>query len=119
MNKTFKKMTIILIVVCVIAGYAVYWVFFDIQRIKGQEQIAESTSPNGTYTVYAYLNNGGATTSYAVLGSVKNNKTNRQKNIYWQYRWETAVIEWLDDVTVRINGKTLDVRKNTYDYRHD
>lgn len=100
-------------------GVVIHWAFFDIGRIKGQEQIAEINSPSGAYTAYAYLNNGGATTSYAVLGSIKNNETNRQKNIYWQYECERAEIEWLDDVTVIINGKTLDVRKDTYDYRKD
>lgn len=119
MKKTFRKVVIILIGVCLIAGYGIHWAFFDIQRIKGQEQIAEVTSPGGLYTAYAYLNNGGATTSYAVLGAVRNNETNRQKNIYWQYKCETATVEWLDDVTVVINGKTLDVRKDTYDYRND
>ena len=118
-KKTIRKAVSILIAVCLITGYGIHCAFFDIQRIKGQEQIAEVTSPSGLYTAYAYLNNGGATTSYAVLGTVKNNKTNKQKNLYWQYKCETATIEWLDDVTVLINGKTLDVRKDTYDYRNN
>ncbi|MGE8035962.1 DUF5412 family protein [Lysinibacillus sp. AC-3] len=32
--------------------------------------IAESTSPQGTYTVKAYVSDAGATTSYAVLGEL-------------------------------------------------
>lgn len=59
----------IVIIVCVM-GYGIYWAFYDIQRIDGQEYITESTSPNGKYTIITYLNNGGATTGYAVLGTL-------------------------------------------------
>ena len=117
MNKKFMKIVIGSLIGFLIVVYVINWAFFDIQRIKGQEKILESTSPNGTYTISAYLNNGGATTSYAVLGSLKNNETNKQKNIYWEYRCEEAEIEWIDDFTVKINNVVLDVRKDTYDFR--
>lgn len=120
MKKTKKYLITILIVIAVIVGgvgYAVHWVFYDIQRIYGQECIAESTSPNGTYTVTAYLNNGGATTSYAVLGTLSNNKKGKTKNIYWQYRCEKAEMEWLNDETIKINGIELNVNNEIYDYR--
>ena len=98
-------------------AYTINWAFFDIQRIDGQEYITELTSPNETYTVTAYLNNGGATTSYAVLGTLKNNKNGKSKNIYWQYRCEKANMEWLNDEVIKINGKELNVKNEIYDYR--
>ena len=80
--------------------------------------IAESTSPDGTYTVNAYVSNGGATTSYTVLGELMFNKENKKsKKIYWQYRENAADITWVDDDTVKINGVILDVPNETYDYR--
>lgn len=97
--------------------YGVYWAFFDIQRIDGQEVITICESPDSSYTVTAYLNSGGATTAFSVLGTVRNNKTERERNIYWNYRCTTANINWVDDNTVNINGVTLDVRKDIYDYR--
>lgn len=108
-----------LIFMILLSGYGIYWAFYDIQRIKGQEIIKEVPSPDGTYTVTAYLNNGGATTGYAVLGSVKTNGKNKEKNIYWQYRCEEANITWIDEYTVQINGVVLNVKTDTYDYRHD
>jgi hypothetical protein len=63
--------------------------------------LTEATSPNGAYTVTAYLNNGGATTSYVTLCTLKNNKNGKAKNIYWQYRSEKAEMEWLNDEIVR------------------
>lgn len=120
MRKTKKYIITIFIIVFIIIGgvsYIINWAFFDIQRINGQEYLDESTSPNGTYTVTAYLNNGGATTSYAVLGTLKNNKNGKSKNIYWQYRCEKAEMEWLNDETIKINGIELNVKSEIYDYR--
>lgn len=118
MKKYLKVIIPIVLIVSVIA-YAVHWAFFDIQRINGQEVLKEVSSPDEQYTVTAYLNNGGATTDYAVLCSVKNNETGKERNIYWNYNCYDAEIEWKDERTVIINGIELDVLKDTYDYRND
>ena len=115
--KSGFKIFIISLLVIALLFYAVYWAFFDIQHIKGQKFLAESTSPTEKYTITAYLNNGGATTSYAVLCTVKNNKTGKKKKIYWQYRCENAEIIWKDYETAVINGIELNVNKEIYDYR--
>lgn len=117
--KKFLKVIILVFIVIVIGVYTINWAFFDIQRIDGQELLNEVVSPDGKYTVSAYLNNGGATTDYAVLCSVRNNKTEKEKNIYWNYHCTEAEIEWNDEDTVIINGIELNVTKDTYDYRND
>lgn len=99
------------------AVFGIYWAFFDVQRINGQDILTELTSPNSTYTVTAYLNNGGATTDYAVLCTVTDNKTGKSKNIYWNAPCQTADVAWVDDVTVMINEVKLDVRHDVFDYR--
>ena len=109
----------ILLIIFALISYGIYWAFFDIQRLDGQEVITVSDSPDSSYTVTAYLNNGGATTDYAVLCAVKNNKTEKERNIYWNYHCSTADIQWLDDKTVSINGIELDVTKDKYDYRRN
>ena len=91
--------------------------FFTIWFIKGDETIKAVPSPDNKYTVTAYLNNGGATTAYAVLCTVKHNSTGIKRNIYWQNRCDDAEIEWVDNETVIINGIELDVKEDTYDYR--
>lgn len=119
-QKIEKKLIIISIILAIMAGgavYAVNWAFYDIQRIKGQQFLKESTSTNGTYTVTAYLNNGGATTDFAVLGTLKNNKNGKTKNIYWQYHCENADMEWLNDEIIKINNVELNVKIEVYDYR--
>lgn len=120
-KKTYKKIfKVFLVLGMLFAGilaYGVYWVFFDWSRFK-DELINQSTSPKGTYTINAYLSNGGATVSYTVLGELVFNKENkRSKKIYWQYREENAQIEWIDDNTVMINNVQLELPNETYDYR--
>ncbi|WP_019850320.1 DUF5412 domain-containing protein [Desulfitobacterium sp. PCE1] len=117
MRKKTRAVSIILILLMGIITYGIYWAFFDVQRINGQERLTELASPKSTYTVTAYLNNGGATTDYAVLCMVTHNKTNKQKNIYWNSPCQTASVEWIDDVTVVINEVKLDVRNDVFDYR--
>ena len=85
-----------------------------IQTIKGDQVIGTYPSPDGTYIVTAYLNSGNMTTDFAVLGRVKNTKTNRSRNIYWKYHCSTAYVRWSDEDTVVINGIVLDVKKDTY-----
>lgn len=114
-----KKVKIIFIPILLITliVYIIHWAFFDIQRIDGQEFLCESTSPDGRYTVTAYLNNGGATTDYAVLCTVTDNEKGKAKNIYWNYMCEKVEIEWFDEDTAIINGIELDVMKDKYDWR--
>ena len=117
--KKYLKIIIPVLLVILVVAYAVNWAFFDIQRIKGQELIKEVSSPDGNYEISVYLNNGGATTDYAVLCTAKNNQTNKEKNIYWNYHCTGAKIEWNSEDTVTINGIELNVNKDTYDYRND
>ena len=76
-------------------------------------------SPNGEYTVNAYLCNGGATVAYAVRGEVVNNETGKKRNIYWDYKLKTAEIEWINNDVVSINGHVLNIHTDSYDYRYD
>lgn len=120
MKKTTKKsLKILLISVLVLSALAftLNWAFFDLQRIDGETFLSEVTSPGGTYTAKAYVNNGGATTSYAVLAVLENNVNGKHKNIYWEYRMEKADMKWIDEETININGVVLNVKKDVYDFR--
>ena len=115
-KKTLKVFLIWGLLFAGIIAYGVYWVFFDWSRFK-QELIAESTSPNGTYTVNGYLSNTHATTPYTVLGELVFNKNNKKsKRIYWE-KSENAQIDWVDDGTVIINKVQLELPYETYDFR--
>lgn len=115
-----KKLLIFSIVTIILLAYSVYWAFFSlsISRLPKGEFISEVESPNGTYTIKAYLTNGGATTSYGIRGELNFNNSNKNpKNIYWDYKIEKANIKWIDDDTVIINGVELSVPNEKYDWR--
>lgn len=111
---------VIILVFAALIGYGIYWFFFDMDRLPKGEYLTEETSPGGEYTVKAYVNDGGATTAHAIRGElIFREKGNKAKNIYWNYREESAELVWKDDHTIVINGHVLDVRKDTYDFRRD
>ncbi len=113
-----KFLAVISLLIVALVGYGVYWAFFDMKRLPEGEFLTEEISPNGEYTVKAYVTNGGATTPYSVRGElVFNEKKNKTKNIYWDSREENAEIAWKGNHTVVINGHELDVRKDKYDFR--
>jgi hypothetical protein len=110
----------LIVVFTALIGYGIYWAFFDMDRLPTGEFLTEETSPDGKYTLKAFVANGGATTSYAVRGElVFNEKRKKSKNIYWNNREEIAEITWKDNDTVVINGHTLDVPSEKIDFRHD
>ena len=112
--KVKKSIGLVLLIV-----FVIYYFFFSLQRIKGEEKIAESVSPNGRYTVIVYLNNSGATTDYSALGVCIDNNTWRKKNIYWEYHAYEVVFYWENESIININGISLDVTKDTYDWRRN
>ena len=113
-----KKILMSVVIIISVFIFGIYWLFFDMTRLPKGELISQSQSPDGTYTVKAYLSDGGATTSYAIRGELNfNDSRKKPKNIYWGYRLEKAHIEWIDDETVSINGHKLQVPNERYDFR--
>lgn len=119
-NSIFKLLLVVGFLLAALIGYGVYWAFFDMNRLPTGEYLTEEVSPDGKYTLKAYVANGGATTSYAVRGElVFNQKKSKTKNIYWNNEEEAAEITWTDDNTVVINGHSLDVLKDKFDFRNE
>ena len=100
--------------------------FVNISRVNNELSIdnlptgelqTTSTSPDGKYEVKLYLYSGGATTGYYMRGELV--EENKKKNIYWKCDEFRTEISWIDNHTVNINGKELDVRHDVYDWRKD
>lgn len=105
------------IIIALLLLSALPYIFFGfLLGGTSSELICYSSSPNGDYTVNAYLVNGGATVDFSVEAYLINNDK-KGKRIYNAYHERTAEIIWIDDKTVRINGKTLDLSiGETYDW---
>lgn len=89
------------------------------EHLPEGEFLLSSESPDGAYRVDAYLFMGNATTDFAVRCAVVETSTGETRNIYWEGHRETATVEWTDETTVTINGRTLNVLEDSYDYRKE
>lgn len=75
------------------------------------EDLFETTySPNNNYKIEFYLTNGGATTSFGVLGKL-DGPLWFEKTVYDDYRMDHADVEWINNHTVSINNHILDLKK--------
>ncbi|PKH12158.1 MULTISPECIES: DUF5412 family protein [Planomicrobium] len=114
-----SALTIFIALAAGLVGFFINWAFYDMDRIDPGEFLTEEVSPDGKYTLKTYVNNGGATVNYAVLGVLHFNGSKKEpKNIYWQYEIEDSTVHWQDSDTVIINGISIDVPNGKYDYRH-
>ena len=114
-----KTMALLIALICALSIVSCSNKDDPLQKVKGQELINESASPNNEYVIKAYRNNGGATVDWAVLCTLTDTKTKKTKNIYWQYHKSEAIIEWVDGDTVKINHVTLNLPEDTYDWRYN
>ena len=122
MNRKVKVILLVtsipITVILVLLGIFLYTFFVSMESLPKGEFLVEESSPDGKFTLKAYVSNGGATTSYAVRGElIFNEKNGKTKNIYWNYREESVEISWVDNDTVIINNHTLNVPKDKYDFR--
>ncbi|MBQ2661825.1 MAG: hypothetical protein IJF80_04130 [Clostridia bacterium] len=77
-----------------------------------------SQSPDGKYNLEAYRTEPGATVDFSIrVYIIDGNKKNMIYDAYHEY---DAKIVWIDNSTVSINGKTLDIsRGEKYDWRRN
>ena len=115
-----KKIFITIFVIMAVFIYGAYRFYFSMSSLPGGKFLSEVASPSGEYTIKAYRTNGGATVAYAIRGELNfNNSGKKPKNIYWNYRENSATIEWIDNDTVMINGIELDVPNEKFDFRRE
>jgi len=93
------------------------FLFRDMSNLPEGEFISSHDSPSKVYTVNIYLCGGGATTDFSIRGELVCNDDESVKNIYWSYHEREAEVDWIDDETVTINAKTLNILDDVYDFR--
>ncbi|WP_255288874.1 DUF5412 family protein [Bacillus cereus] len=94
---------------------------YTVGRIRSGKALTNSLHPYPLGHCQNFVLNSGATTSFAVRGELVFNhrKYFKTKNVYWNYREDTAKIVWQDNDTVIINGHTLNIPEDTYDFRRE
>ena len=81
------------------------------------ELVIQSVSPNNKYTVNAYRVNSGATVDYSIEVYLMED-SKKIKKIYDCYHERNVDIYWINDYTICINNKILDLEKGEkFDWR--
>ena len=109
--------SILAFLVALICGYFVLvWIIGISQANKQETFLLSSQSPGGEYQVEAYRTEPGATVDFSVKAYLING--DQKEVIYNAYHESEAEITWIDNSTVSINGKTLNLASGeTYDWK--
>lgn len=115
-----KIIFMMIIIPILIIGYIIYHLFFSLNNLPEGVFLNEFKSLKGTYTVRAYICNGGATVDYAIRAElIENNKKNSTKNFYWEYKAYNIEVEWIDETTININNHIIYLPNGSYDWRRE
>ena len=116
MSRKSNRILIICVLVAILIIAAGYWYFFvDMSHLPQGDLVNSCPSPRGDKTVNLYLCGGSATTADSIRGEVVIDGVKR--NIYWQYKEDRHECYWESNDVVNINGTTIDVQNDTYDWR--
>lgn len=117
-KKTIKR-------TCLISIILVLLIIFSAIKLIGylfeprEKLISVIKSKDDKYIVEAYLVNGNATVDWAVRCYLKTDNKSKSKLIYNDYHVNEAIMTWVDDDTICINGHYIDLPYGKYDFRAD
>lgn len=83
-----------------------------------KEPLESVKSPDGIYTINTYLHNCHATVDFNVTAELCDRKK-KCKEIYDVYHERDSFVYWIDKANVFINGKKLNIYKDTYSWHND
>ena len=120
MKKSILIIVVILLISVAIISVLIYLspvLFITMSQAESQEVfLLSSQSPDGKYTLEAYRKEPGATIDFSI--KVYLIKDKNKKLLYNAYHEYDAEIIWIDNETVSINGKALNLYAgDTYDWR--
>ncbi len=72
------------------------------ESFVGKELIHTTESPNGEYMVDFYRMNGGAATSFWIVGEL-DGPLWLKKTVFYDYRMDEVEVAWVDDTTLMAN----------------
>ena len=92
---------------------------YSMEDLPDGELLYSVYSETEEYRIDVFLCSGNATTAFSIRCAVVEVETEESRNIYWQYKEEDAVVTWIDENTVDINGVMLDIHNDSYDWREE
>lgn len=90
---------------------------YSMENLPEGELLYSEYSETEEYRIDVFLCSGNATTAFSIRCAVVEVETEESRNIYWKYKEEDAVVTWIDENTVDINGVVLDIHSDSFDWR--
>lgn len=114
-----KKTVVFLLLLSVIMVLTASCTSNKMEELPEGSLLDSADSSNGTYRIETYLCSDKG--EMHIRCAVVEIATSESRNIYWNKYNEDVDIEWLDDSTVKIEGKTINVtdKEVYFDYREE
>lgn len=111
--------SVLIILILILGGLVISIETLRYMFKPSEEFIKSSESSDGKYKVEAYLINGGMTNDSAVRGYLTTNGKEKKKIIYSDYHINKAIMNWVDEDTININGHEIDLPNGRYSSQYE
>lgn len=113
-----KKILIAIIIIIIALASLIYHFFYSMSSLPEGNYLFSSVSQEAGYKINVYVSET-SLSQPAVRCELENLETHKTRNIYWEYKKDSAEIEWLDNNEIIINGKQFNYLEEKYDWRRD
>ncbi len=114
-QKILPLLAVLLIVSLALAACSTPITELPMEELPEGIRIIDADSNDGTYRATLYMVRDGDAKYYrAALTTLATGET---KNIYFDNYTSESTIEWTDNTTLKINGISIDVTSEVYDFR--
>lgn len=114
-QKTLPLLALLLIVSLALAACSTPIAESPMEELPEGIKIIDADSNDGTYRATLYMIPDGDTKYYRA--AVTTLATGETKNVYFDNYTSESTIEWTDNTTLKINGISIDVTDEVYDFR--
>lgn len=114
-QKTLPLLALLLIVSLALAACSTPIGELPMEELPEGIKIIDADSNDGTYRATLYMIPDGDAKYYRA--AVTTLATGETKNVYFDNYTSESTIEWLDNTTLKINGISIDVTDEVYDFR--
>lgn len=114
-QKTLPLLALLLIVSLALAACSTPIAELPMEELPEGIKIIDADSNDGVYRATLYMVRDGDAKYYRA--AVTTLATGETKNVYFDNYTNESTIEWMDNTTLKVNGISIDITDEVYDFR--